>query len=312
MGDKEDKMFKQADRLLLVALMLVLIFSGYGEVKANVEVKLLDDLGKEILIQREPQRIISLAPSITEILYELNLEERVVGVTEFCDYPARAKSKSKVDVKNLESIIALNPDLVLAGGIVPKSTIKSLEDLGITVVGFNPNSIEETITVIAKIAKLTGKKDRGRELTGRLTAELHSIRSKVERAVNDKDVVKVFYEVWKEPLYTVGKNTFINDLIEQAGGYNIGTKATGSWPQYSIEQLLAENPDVYIATYDSWKERLTSTKIKARTNYQYIKAIRDDRVYIFDANIINRPGPRIIKALKLFVQAIHPEIDLEN
>jgi len=305
-------MLTRLNRLLLIVFILVLLFSKYGQVEASSKVKLVDDLGKIVVIERKPQRIISLAPSITEMLYELNLEDRIVGVTDFCDYPARAKSKDKVGVDNVESIIALEPDLVLAGGIVPKDTIKSLEGLGITVAGFNPDNIEETISVIAKIAKLTAKSKRGREVTDRLTAEYNSIIKKVKRAVKQEDEVKVFYEVWNDPLYTVGEDTFINDLIKQAGGYNIGTKAQGTWPQYSMEQLLAENPDVYIATYDSWKERLTPAKIKARSNYQYIKAIKKGRVYIFDANIINRPGPRIIKALKLFVQAIHPEINLEN
>ncbi|OCL28114.1 hypothetical protein U472_02670 [Orenia metallireducens] len=305
-------MLKRMDRLLLTVFILVLLFSRYGEAEANSKVRLVDDLGKVIVIEKEPQRIISLAPSITEVLYELNLEERIVGVTDFCDYPTEAKSKTKVGANNLESIIALNPDLVIAGGIVPKDTIRRLEDLGITIVGFNPTNIEETITVIDKIAKLTGESSRGREVTERLRAELNYITKKVERVVSTEGSVKVFYEVWKNPLYTVGQTTFINDLIEKAGGYNIGTKADGAWPQYSMEQLLVENPDVYIATYDSWKERMTPAKIKARANYQHIKAIKDDRVYIFDADIINRPGPRIIKALRLFVQAIHPEIDLGN
>ena len=295
---------------MLAALLLIISLSG--QAYSSYPRKIRDDLNREVIINNRPRRIVSLAPNITEIIYKLEAESRLVGVTKFCNYPQEAKEKNKVSVKNIESIIAQKPDLVLAAGIVSKKVINRLEDLGVKIVGYNPQSIEETIVTIEEIAKAIGVEDKGQQLAQKMRKELAVIKSKVEQRLVDKKRPTVFYEVWRQPLKTVGDNTFINDLIVTAGGKNIASSAQGSWPQYNLEKLLSKAPDVYLATTGSWKEKLKVKKIKSRPNYQQLKAVKTDKVFVFNSDLINRPGPRIIEALKLFVKAIHPQIRLAD
>lgn len=296
----------------IILIILLLLFSSVsGQAAVDYPVTVTDDLGRQVTITQKPERIVSLAPSVTEILYELDLENKLVGVTKFCNYPPQAQKKKKVSSKNIESIIAQEPDLVIAAGIVPQKVIQRLQDLKIKVVGYKANSIQESITIIKKIAKISGSEKKGAELGQRMESELANIKEKVQQRLTAKgEPPTVFYEVWKKPLRTTSNNTFINDLITTAGGQNIAVDAKGDWPQYSLEQLLTNNPDVYIATAGSWKNEVTAAKIKARPNYSQLKAVKNDRVYVFNADIINRPGPRLIEGLKLFVKAIHPQIKL--
>ena len=298
----------------IILIILLLLFSSVsGQAAVDYPVTVTDDLGRQVTITQKPERIVSLAPSVTEILYELDLENKLVGVTKFCNYPPQAQKKKKVSSKNIESIIAQEPDLVIAAGIVPQKVIQRLQDLKIKVVGYKANSIQESITIIKKIAKISGSEKKGAELGQRMESELANIKEKVQQRLTAKgEPPTVFYEVWKKPLRTTSNNTFINDLITTAGGQNIAVDAKGDWPQYSLEQLLTNNPDVYIATAGSWKNEVTAAKIKARPNYSQLKAVKNDRVYVFNADIINRPGPRLIKGLKLFVKAIHPQANLAD
>ncbi len=300
---------KKLSRVIITALVVLVLVSNIGQAQ---DIKVVDDLNREVTIKESPARIVSLAPNITEILYALGLEDKIVGVTNFCDYPLAAKDKPKVGTKNVESIIATSPDVVIAANIIPEEIINRLGELDIPVIGFDPKNIEETIATIGRIGEATGADKRAKLVMDRLESELKELKTKVAKAVTKKGRLKVFYEVWKEPLITAGANTFIDNLISAAGGRNIGREATGLWPQYSLEQLLIENPAVYIASSDSWKKSVIVDQIKKREIYQDIKAIKDDRIYIVDANIINRPGPRIIESLKMFIKSIHPEIQLEN
>ena len=298
---------------LMIVTLLLLAINFVGHAADDYPVTVTDDLGRQVTITHQPERIVSLAPSVTETLYELNLEDKIVGVTKFCNYPSQAQEKEKVSSENIESIIAQKPDVVIAAGIVPQKVIQRLQDLNIKIVGYKANSISEAITIIEKIARISGSQNRGTEVVKQMKAELAALRKKVQQRLAARDEKPtVFYEVWKKPLRTASSNTFINDLITTAGGKNIAAEAKGNWPQYSLEQLLIKNPAVYIATTGSWKNKVTAAKIKKRPNYRELNAIKNDRVYVFNADIINRPGPRLIKGLKLFVKAIHPQVNLAD
>lgn len=298
------------DKILIILVLLIINISG--QAVANYPVTITDDLDHQVRFNQPPQRIVSLAPNITEILYKLNLETKVIGVTKFCNYPPRVQKKKKVSVKNIESIITLRPDVVIAAGIVPKEVIKKLAELDIKVVAYKATSISDTLNTIRQIAKISGAPQKGSELIQQMQAKLNYFKRKVrERLAEKESRPRVFYEIWYKPLRTVGQNTFINDLITTAGGKNIADTEQG-WPQYSLEKLLLKDPDVYIVTAGSGQDERTAARIKARPNYKKLAAVKNNRVHIFNGDLINRPGPRLIKGLELFIKALHPKIKLAD
>ncbi|ACL70647.1 ABC transporter substrate-binding protein [Halothermothrix orenii] len=302
----------------VVVVVMVVIFAGFSGVFAAGEdradgftVTVVDDLNREIRLEKKPERIISLSPNITEILFALGLDEEIVGVTTYADYPEAALEKEKIGTivePNIEKIISLKPDLVFAAGINKLETVFTLKKLGIKVAGFNPTRVNDIFVTIKKIGKLTGKSKEARAMVTSMYIEMAEIQELVDAALKDRPRPRVFYEIWSDPLYTAGKNTFIDDVINLAGGVNIGAKAPGKWPQFNLEQLLIENPDVYISSLHSAPGKVTVEKIKKRTGYSSLKAVKNNRVYIVDQNLVSRPSPRIIKGLKEFVKALFPEL----
>ncbi|ADL12307.1 ABC transporter substrate-binding protein [Acetohalobium arabaticum] len=304
-------------RQILIGLLLAAVFlagctagvkTTYAE---DYFAKVTDDLGREVIIKEKPQRIISLAPSHTETLFALEAGNRVVGVTEYADYPKVVNEIDKVGTikePNVEKIIQLQPDLVLAAGITPKEVITRLNELGIDVVGLNPTDVSEIIDSISLIDKATGQVEEAEIITTEMRNRVEEITETVAKNVDEAQRPKVFYEIWKKPLYTAGPETFIDDLIHLAGGINIAHQAEGMWPQYSFEVLLAENPEVYLASSHSWKHQVSKESILQREKFQEIKAIQNERVYIIDQDIVNRASPRIITALEKVAKAVHPEL----
>ncbi|WP_083238730.1 ABC transporter substrate-binding protein [Caloranaerobacter ferrireducens] len=263
-----------------------------------------DDFGNKVTIEKEPLRIVSLAPSHTEILFAIGLGERVVGVSNYCDYPEEAKNKEKVGDSfnvNVEKIIELSPDLVIQYGQGKEEVNKRLQEAGIKVLSYEPESIEDVINLIDELGKITNSQ-RAAKMT---IVDMMTKRDFILSRVAGKEKVKVFYEVWDQPLMAAGPGSFIDELINLAGGENIAKDAQGKYPQFDLEQLIERNPDVYLTAKD--REDKTVDSIKARDGYENINAIKNDRVYILDPNIISRPGPRIVDGLELIARKIHPE-----
>lgn len=263
-----------------------------------------DDFGNKVTIEKEPLRIVSLAPSHTEILFAIGLGERVVGVSNFCDYPEEAKNKEKVGDSfnvNVEKIIELSPDLVIQYGQGKEEVNKRLQEAGIKVLSYEPESIEDVINLIDELGKITNS-GRAAKMT---IVDMMTKRDFILSRVAGKERVKVFYEVWDQPLMAAGPGSFIDELINLAGGENIAKDAQGKYPQFDLEQLIERNPDVYLTAKD--REDKTVDSIKARDGYENINAIKNDRVFILDPNIISRPGPRIVDGLELIARKIHPE-----
>jgi iron complex transport system substrate-binding protein len=271
----------------------------------NYPLEVEDDFGNKVAIEKAPEKIISLAPSHTEILFSLGLDSKIAGVTTYCDYPEEAKAKEIVGdytAINLEKIIEINPDLVLIYGPGDEESNNRLKEAGITILGFMPESIDQVIDTIKKIGKITGKAEEAKEVTDKMIEKRDSIVEKVK----DKDKVKVFYEIWHDPLMVAGPGSFMDELMTVAGGDNIAKDAEGQYPQFDIEQLIERNPEVYLTSKDS--EEKTVESIKARPGYEDITAIKEGNIYILDPNIVSRPGPRIVEALELVAKAIHPEL----
>ena len=271
-------------------------------------VEVEDKFGNKEVLDKEPMRIISLAPSNTEILFALGLGDRVVGVTSFCDYPEEAKSKEIVgdySGHNLERIIELEPDLVLVYGPGDEEENIILRDAGIKVLCFMSETMDEIMRDIEIIGKATGKKAEAEEIINSIKEKRDYILEKVK----DAEEVTVFYEIWHDPLMGAGKGSFMDELITLAGGKNIAYDTDGAYPQYDLEQLIERDPQVYLASKDSDDKTIES--IKLRPGYDAISAIKNDRIYLFEANeanLISRPGPRIGEALEVIAKALHPEL----
>lgn len=273
-------------------------------VEASYPIKVIDDMGELTVIPEKPMRIVSLAPSHTEILFALGVGDRVVGRTDFCDYPEEVSDIPSVggySQPSLESIMAVEPDLVLASFGTSKELIDQLRNLGISVLGYNPETLDDVLKMIWEIGKVTGVEENAALLIENLKERIAAVK----RLVKDADRPLVFWEVWHDPLYTAGPNTFINDLITLAGGRNLAADADSPWPVYSLEVLLAKNPDIYIATKDQWSD---PGNISERPGYDQLKAVKNGRVYVINANNVNRPGPRLVDGLEELVKIIHPEL----
>ena len=266
-----------------------------------------DDYEREISLESIPQRIVSFAPSTTEILFALGLGDKIVGVSSYDNYPPEVKDKEQVggliDL-NVEKIISLNPDIAF-GIDLSKDLLDQIEKNGIKVYMSNPTTIDMALDNIRRIGVLTGKSKEAEKLIAEMQKDVEDISSKVSD-IPEKDIPKVFYEVWNEPLMTAGTDTFINDMITIAGGLNIASidKLTG-WPEYSVERLIEIDPDIIIAP-----RTLSPTPdiIIGDNRLSTIKAVLNKKVFIVEDDLVIRPGPRVVIGLMDIAKAIHPEI----
>lgn len=265
-----------------------------------------DDVGRAVTLKNVPQRIVSLAPSNTEVLYALGLGARVVGVTEYCDYPAEAKQKPKVggfSKIDLERVVGLNPDLVLATNIHTKSVVPELAKRGLTVVVVEPKNVNDVLTKITFIGKITGASDAAAQLTAQMKTRIEAVTTKVATV---KTKPRVFYEIDKS-LYTPGPGSYIDDLLIKAGGINIAADAKSSYVQLSPEVIIAKDPEVILLGDMLFGESPES--VKARPGWANISAIKNNRVIpIADENLVARPGPRVVEGLELIARALYPEL----
>jgi iron complex transport system substrate-binding protein len=269
-----------------------------------------DGLGRTVTLPDPAQKVVSMAPSNTEILFAIGAGSQVVGRDEFSDYPAEAKSLPSIGGSmgqySYEQVAALKPDLVLASEINTPEQVKALEDLGLTVYYLsNPKSLEDLYTNLVTIARLTGHEGETATLVDSLKARVKAVDDRLA-GVADKPVV--FYEIdASDPNkpYTTGPGTFIDLLIARAGGQNL-PGLTDAYPQVSLEQIVLANPAVILlgdALYGT-----TPEAVAGRPGWSEIAAVKENRVLPFDDNLVSRPGPRLVDGLEALAQAIHPEL----
>ncbi len=265
-----------------------------------------DMAGREVAIPAEPQRIVSLAPSITEILYALNLGDRVAGVTEFCNYPPEATEKPKVggfsDV-NMEKLLEAQPDLVLAASIHIPQVVPELEKLGLPVLVVDAHDFPGVLESIRLVGKATGAE----EASEALTAQMQERADKVAQAVAGRPRPRVYWEL-DPTLWTVGPGSFVQDLIERAGGENIAANAEAAWVQLSAEAIIAADPEVIFLADHPWGE--SAETVRARPGWEKISAVVNGRIVELtqeQTDIVSRPGPRVVDALELIARALHPD-----
>jgi len=263
-----------------------------------------DDLGRLVAINGTSQRIVSLAPSNTEILFALGLGDKVVGVTDYCDYPPEALNKTKVGeyaTPNIEKIVALNPDLILAGYGNPIEVVYTLAGLGLTVFGIKTTDLDDLLNDIRRVGEITDKEVEAQALTSAMANRIQAVTNQTAEL---EQRPRVFYIVWGgegSALWTAGSGTFIHELIEKAGGVNICQNITG-YTTISIEDVLARDPEIIITSELSYDWALNATEL-ASTN-----ASQSGRIYTCDDNLVQRPGPRLVEGLEWFAHYIQPDI----
>jgi len=256
-----------------------------------------------------PRRIVSMAPSITEVLYELGLGDRVIGVSDFCDYPPEARKKPKIGGvvnPNMEAVVALDPDLVIAlPNVTHESLFRTFRQLGIKVLTLPNSTLEDLFNTIRAISEETSTRQSGGELIGRLNAKFSEMSERVE----GRPRRKVMFIVGVDPLFVAGPGTFIDELITICGGVNIAADSLSKYPQLGIEQVVSKGPEVII--YTSLNFELTpEQEVKAKqlwSAYPSIPAVREDRIHGLVADYVTLAGPRLVVGVEEMARAIHPE-----
>lgn len=301
-------------RSILLFLLLTALFASLLSGCATptpAPTTLTDGLGRSVTLPAPAQRIVSLTPSNTEILFALGAGAQVVGRDEFSNYPAEVSSLPGVGGSmgkyNFEQIAALNPDLVLAGAINTPEQVKALEDLGLTVyVLANPDDLEGMYKDLQTVGELTGKTTEAQQLSQSLQERVAAVEAKIAQ-VQTRPIV--FYELdgsTPDKPWTSGPNTFISKLIAQAGGQNVGDALESDWAQISQEALIAQNPALILLGDAAYG--MTAEQVAQRPGWDVIAAVQNGRVLPFDDNLVSRPGPRLVDGLETLARLIHPEL----
>ena len=266
-----------------------------------------DLLGRQVTVPEDPQRIVAMAPNITEIVYALEQEKKLIGATTYSDYPAAAKEIPRVGSYihlDLERIVALQPELCLAikdGN--PKDTVMRLESLGIPVYALDPRNLESVMETLERLGSLLHAEDKADQV-------VTGMRKRIERVdhavANSAYQPRVFFQIGVAPIVSVGTDTFIHELIVRAGGKNL---AQGSvpYPRFSREQVIALSPDIIIIT--SMARAAVFEEVKADwSQWTHVPAVKTNRIFIQDSNLFDRPSPRLVDALEVLAKLIHPEL----
>ena len=259
-----------------------------------------DGIGRKIELAKRPERIVSLAPNITEILFALQLGHKVAGVTDFCDFPEEARHKPKVGwliSPGIEKIISLRPDIVFATteGNKPE-IVDELERMNIKTYVLNPHDINDVLSDITEIGNVTGQRSIAQELTGSLTRRINTVKKKAMEGRQKR----VIYLVSANPIISAGPGSFIHDLIITAGGINVLTDSPIRYPRIDMEEIILKDPEVIIAPDD-----LTEQIHEWKKRWSGISAIRNGAVYPVNPDIVSRPGPRIVDGLEMIYEYIH-------
>ncbi|MCD6154120.1 MAG: cobalamin-binding protein [Syntrophobacterales bacterium] len=285
-------------------LPLIILFFSLPAVSAEVYI---DELGRQVNIPSCPERIVSLAPNITETLFALGLDKEIVGVTMFSNYPEAAGSKPKVGSFiniSLEKVVSLSPDLIIAtANGNKKESVRQMERVGLPVFVINPESFEEIFKTVLNIGRITGRKNEANILVGNLQKRIKTIVSLTKNLKKPR----VFFQIGINPIVTVGRSTLHNKLIELAGGVNVFGDVAIKYPRCSMEDVIAGKPDIIIVS--SMKRGGDFLRIRNKwKKWGNIPAVKYDRIYIVESDLIDHSSPRIVDGLEEMARIIHPEI----
>lgn len=280
--------------------------------KAAAPLVVKDDEGRRVEIPQPVRRIVSLAPSVTETLYALGVQDRLVADTDFCDYPPEAKKLPKVGgpfTPNLETILSLKPDIVLlaAHSANRKETADALDLLHVPEYSTSARTIDDVLASIAKLGDVLGAGEQGHALANSLHARL----AELHRKLGTTAPVRVLFVVWQEPLISIGQETFLADALRWAGAESvINTKQ--DWPHVSLEEAVRQHPD-YLVFASEHPEEITAGLANMRNlpGWRDMKALQENKVVIV-SDAINKPAPRLVDAIEELARDLHPEVFAES
>jgi iron complex transport system substrate-binding protein len=292
---------------IILALVLIFLLQAVLLIAGSVT----DQIGRTLVVPENPTRVIALAPSITEIIYDLGQEKRLVGVTQYSTYPSEAELLPRVGSYvrlDIEKIVALKPDLCLAtkdGN--PKHIVDKIVSLGIPVYVINPQNIQQIMDTITRLGSLLHAEQTAAALVSDMEKRIRQVQARVK---NRPDRPRVFFQIDAEPLFSAGTNTFIHELIELAGGINT-TAGEVSYPRYSWEDIIVLQPEIVLISsmagglapeylLNSWKK------------WELLSAVKNDQIFVVDAELFDRPTPRLINGLEVIAAIIHPGLFEKN
>jgi iron complex transport system substrate-binding protein len=269
-----------------------------------------DQTGRRVDVPERLERLVSLAPSITETLFALGLGDHLVGNTDYCEYPPEARAKPHVGSvlnPNLERIVALRPDLVLGSPEVNRiETADRLERLGIPVYGVAAQTVEETLLSILDLGRLLDRETQANNLI----AQLRGRMAAVEDRVAGQRRPRVLFVVWYRPLMAAGSRTFVGDVIRRAGGISVSDDLSGEWPRLSLEEALRRDPEVILfPRAESFAPALD--EFQTLPGWKEFRAVKNRRLH-FVSDAIVRPSPRLVDALEEVARVLHPGVNLSG
>ena len=295
-------------RLVVSIVLLSLLVSMFAGCQSKFQSgTFTDDAGRQVSISKTPERIVSHVPPITETLFALGLGDRLVGVSDYCDYPEEAKSKPSVGNyynPSIESIVALEPDLVLTDG--HSDSIKQLDELEITYLVVDPKDIDDIFESIELLGRATGIERTTRKLIDDMKREIESVQEQVK----DAPGVRVIYLIDATDLtnpWTAGPGSFVDHLINMAGGENIAARAIGAWVQISIEEIVSADPEVIILPGKHGTAFTVPEVLENNPAWRETNAVKEGNIYVIDGDLVDGYGPRIVQGLQELARIIHPE-----
>ncbi len=270
-----------------------------------------DDLGAQITLVGPVQRVVSISPGMTEMIFMLGEGERLVGVTDFCDYPPEAaeiQSIGGMSNPSVEKIVGLGPDLVLAARGVPIDIVKALRESGVTVVGKSPDTLAEVIEDVRDIGGYLGVSETADRAASMLTERMEQAVAAATERLGDDEGPSVLMIIGLEPIFVAGPGSFADDMIAMCGGRNVVTgeagATVGAWTQYSLEKIVEHDPEIIISAIGSHGEDDALTVLRDAIGWRDLTAVREGRVFDIDADVLLRTGPRMLDGLEAMSEAL--------
>jgi iron complex transport system substrate-binding protein len=292
-------------RFLLLALACALGSDAHAQAQQTQQ-EFFDEVGRRVLVPMPVRRIVSLAPSLTETVYALGAQDRLVGVTDYCDYPADALAKPKVGGAvnpSIEQIVALKPDVVLATrALNRRETVEALERLGVAVYATDPHSVEGVLDSTRRVAEVLGVAERAEALVVELRARLDEL----QRRLATRPARRVLFVVWHEPLISIGRETFLADALRRAGAESV-VETAQDWPKINLEEVARLQPEYLVfASAHSETVQRTTDELRERPGWRALEAVQRGRFAVI-SDAVNRPSPRLVAAIEELARQLHPE-----
>jgi iron complex transport system substrate-binding protein len=289
---------------LSIIFIILILASSIISFSSTLPISIKDDLGREITIKEYPKRIISLAPSSTEILFEIGAGDRLIGVTDYCNYPKEALTKEKVggfSNPNIEKIISLKPDLIVLYKSFPKEVFNQLEKSlpNTSFIVLDPKTYEDVMKNIILLGKAVGKENEARKVYNNMLNGWLEIQKKV---TSIKKSPKVLFLIWNDPFISVSPSTFLGDLLKKLKAKNIVENNEPEYPVLSLEYIVSKNPDIIIIGEMSGisKDSIINHPILKNTN-----AVKNNKVFTVNDDLVFRPGPRLVEGLKALYKILY-------